>query len=505
MKKHITFFFALMVVTMLSANNITITNMKLTGQNTTGQYTMVQLDISWENSWRTSSAPNNWDAAWVFVKYRVSIANGGDGLWKHATLNLTGHTAPSGSTITPASDGTGAFIYRDGDGIGPFAKTGLQLRWNYGANSVADNAIVDIQGFAIEMVYVPEGSFNLGSGGSEAGHFYEYPTTTDTYTVGSEGAITVGEVSGNLWGTITGGGSATIGEAGTIEASYPKGYAAFYCMKYEISQQDYVDFLNALTYTQQATRTAIAPNSAAGTYLYNGFRNKIKISTSGVATTIPAVYATDHPYVACNDLSWADLTAYLDWSGLRPMTELEFEKSCRGTIPAVANEYAWGTAGIAGTPYTLNNSGANNEVIATNYSTTVGNASYNSTDGSIDGPLRAGIFAGTGSNTGRISAGATYYGIMEMSGNLWERPVTVGNATGRAFTGIHGNGTLDATGNADASNWPGINATGAGRRGGTWSSGSANQLHISDRQLAASLSDDARSSTFGGRGVRLAP
>ena len=39
--------------------------------------------------------------------------------------------------------------------------------------------------------------------------------------------------------------------------------------------------------------------------------------------------------------------------------------------------------------------------------------------GSIDGPLRVGIFAANSLNTGRITAGASYYGIMELSGNLW--------------------------------------------------------------------------------------
>lgn len=40
-------------------------------QNTTDDYTLMQFDLSWENSWRTSPAPNNWDTAWVFVKYRL--------------------------------------------------------------------------------------------------------------------------------------------------------------------------------------------------------------------------------------------------------------------------------------------------------------------------------------------------------------------------------------------------------------------------------------------------
>jgi hypothetical protein len=489
MKKQITLFLALLIATMLSANNIAVTNIKLTGQNTLSQYTMVQFDISWENSWRTSSAPYNWDAAWVFVKFKV-----GSGTWNHATLNLTGHTAPIGSAITTASDGTGAFIYRDADGNGLFTMTGVQLRWDYGANGVADNAVVDVKVFAIEMVYVPSGAFTVGSGGTETGSFTDgswASGATIPFTVASENEITIGQTAGNLWGTLT-TGSGTIGPAGTLDASFPKGYNAFYCMKYEISQQDYVDFLNSLTQDQATNRKFDKPSPSYYRYEITG--------------SAPGSYATSNPYVACNNLNWADLTAYLDWSGLRPMTELEFEKACRGTIPPVANEYAWGTTGIAGSTYTLINNGANDETIATNYSTTVGNAAYTLTtpfQGSINGPLRVGIFAGSPDNAGRVTSGATYYGIMEMSGNLRERPVSVGSPTGRLFTGVHGNGSLDAAGNADALNWPGTDAIGTGFRGANWNL-AAPLLRVSDRTNATNTANN-RSITYGGRGVRLAP
>ncbi len=263
-------------------------------------------------------------------------------------------------------------------------------------------------------------------------------------------------------------------------------------MKYEITQQQYVDFLNKLTQTQATARKFDQPTP--------NYRYAITGSSIGS-------YATTNPYVACNYLSWADLAAYFDWSGLRPMTELEFEKACRGTRTATANEYAWGTTSIAGSVYTLNNSGASNEVIATNYSTSVGNALYLTTGSTIIGPGRVGIFAGTSGNNGRVTAGATYYGIMEMSGNLWERPVTVSNSAGRAFTGINGDGKLDDNGNADGTtvgNWPaGTDAAGAGFRGGTWGS-AAPYLRVSDRYYAAHA-DGSRYADCGGRGVRVAP
>lgn len=468
MKKQITFFFALIFTALLSANNISVTNISLTGQNTTSGTTLVQFDISWENSWRISVAPNNWDAAWVFVKYRT-----GSGNWNHATLNTTGHTAPTGSTVAPSSDGMGAFIYRSYDGSGTFSLTDVELSWNYSTNGVGNSDVVDVQVFAIEMVYVPLGAFSLGSGGTESGAFYKYPTTTDPYPVENENEINVGSTAGNLYypNTSTYSGDQT----GTIAAGFPKGYNAFYCMKYEISQQDYVDFLNSLTTTQATNRYPGKTTERHG------------ITVSG------NIYSTTLPYVACNWLSWADVAAYMDWSGLRPMTELEFEKACRGTAAAVPNEYAWGSTNI--TPATgISNAGASNET-ATNSGA---NVCYNSL---TIGPLRAGSFA-TSSST-RETSGATYYGIMEMSGNLYERVVTVGNATGRGFNGTQGNGVLTSEGKADQSGWPGTNALGAGFRGGDWFNG-AEFARIADRFIAASTSD-VRDYYFGGRGIRLAP
>jgi len=533
MKKYLTLIFLMVFgLAMLSANNIAVTNLSLTGKNTTSDYVMVQFDLSWENSWRTSSAPNNWDAAWVFVKYRVQAASGGDGLWKHTSLNDAGHSAPSGSTIaigllTPGTafnattnPGLGAFIYRSADGTGTFTKAGVQLRWNYGINyktgttPIGDNDVVDIQVYAIEMVYVPQGSFYVGDGTTGApvtnisGQFNVYNSST-AYQITGESVPTIlgGSASGNMRNNNASSSTMLTPDdfnnttTQSLPAAFPKGYATFYCMKYEISQQGYVDFLNSLTYTQQAKRTAIAPSSAAGTYLYNTKRNKIKISTLGTNSTVPAIYATDYSYVACNYLAWPDLAAYLDWSGLRPMTELEFEKACRGTESAVVSEYAWHSIAIT------QNTGITNSGLINETSTSNGNGTYGS-HASVQGPMRVGAFA-TSSSTCVLS-GATCYGIMEMSGNLWEQTVTVGNATGRLFTGTHGNGALAINGNADALTWPGTDAdvigvlsAGFGFRGGGWSL-SLKRLEVSDRNSAADPWS-ARGQSYGGRGVRLAP
>ena len=67
------------------ANNITVSNVSLTGQNTTSDFILVEFDVSWDNSWKVNSGPSNWDAAWIFVKYRLKTQN----TWHHAKLNYT--------------------------------------------------------------------------------------------------------------------------------------------------------------------------------------------------------------------------------------------------------------------------------------------------------------------------------------------------------------------------------------------------------------------------------
>ena len=106
---------------------------------------------------------------------------------------------PSSAFNSTANPGLGVFMYRSANGTGTNTWTGAKLQWNYGINSVADNTMVEIQVCAIEMVYVPTGTFSIGSGGSETSAFYKYPTTTNTYSVSSENAITIGTATNNLY------------------------------------------------------------------------------------------------------------------------------------------------------------------------------------------------------------------------------------------------------------------------------------------------------------------
>ena len=499
MKKLLIFFLLLFVCHHAHANNIQVTNATLTGQNTAEGYWLVQFDLEWENSWRTNNLfpddghdVGNWDAAWVFIKYRVS---GGE--WQHAKLHSNGHSTGSGTPATiqigvpnereafhsTNNPGVGAFIYRSGNGSGTFSSTANQLRWNYGVDGVSNTAQLDIKVLTIEMVYVAPSSFWLGSGGNESGHFR---------AGGSSGAFLATEswdgcianTSGCLWGASTSGDS-TIGGTGNLHDHYPMGVEGFYSMKYSVSQQQYVDFLNTLTATQASERA------------YTGGANRNGISISG------GVYSTTNPYVANNFLSWMDGAAYMDWAGLRPMTELEYEKAARGPADPVANEYAWGSTSITRATG-LSNAGQADEVPTPSGA----NANFdNRNNNNLNGPVRVGSFAH--GSTSRAQSGAGYWGIMELSGNLWERSVTVGNNTGRGFTGLHGNGELTAAGHGAVSAWPGggesgiTGATGSGFRGGSWDL-SATLLRVSYRGVAA-ITVTLRHSNYGFRGVRSLP
>ena len=509
----------------LLANNISIHNLSTTGKNRSSHSEFIQFDLSWENSWRTSSAPNNCDAAWVFAKYRTPVSDGGDGLWRHVRFNNSGHSAPAGALITaglldpnsPFNEATnpalGVLIYRESNGKGSVSLSGLELLWNYGANGVEDTAFVELEVFAIEMVYVPTGSFSLGSGGSETASFTNgswIAGNSVPLSISSEKELSISPAVGCLWNISSSGNKSSL-EPGALPEAYPKGFNAFAAMKYEISQQGYVNFLNNLSRVQQSAHVATTISQGiqniSNRYVLSNtntpqFRNGISCDLSVSATEPISFYcdlngngkggeSNDGADITCNFLSWNDLSSYLAWSGLRPMSELEFEKSCRGNLDPIAGEYSWGTTTVYQNNGILN-PGANNETVLGNGNCTYGSSSI------YPGPLRIGALSTQSSS--RSSCGATFYGILEMSGNVAERIVNVSSGIGRNFNGSYGSGNLDESGNSAVSDWPDFSARGTGIRGGNWNR-EQSALRISDRS-SASLTDGNRSSEYGGRGVR---
>jgi hypothetical protein len=149
----------------MQANNLQITNLSVNWAAQT-----VTFDISWENGWRLSSPPANWDAAWVFVKFRQ--CNAINDPWTHGQIstNLADHTFPAqlepvlsdGSAvgIDPAPNNLGVMLRHTSTGtfatVGPYTVT-LKV------TNLPTSGSYDIAVFGIEMVFIPEGAYTLGT------------------------------------------------------------------------------------------------------------------------------------------------------------------------------------------------------------------------------------------------------------------------------------------------------------------------------------------------------
>lgn len=482
--KFFSFYLLVLFPIFLFGNNIQIENVSLTGQNTTDDYYMIEFDIGWENSWRTSTFESNWDAAWVFVKF----SSKGHNDWHHAALHYVdgfddGHIAPPGATIhtmtnsyANQTEGVGVMIYRSSDGMGDIGWQQVQLRWDYGVDGIADDQVVEISVFAIEMVYVPQGAFYVGDGDDGNGNF-EAGNTGQPFLIHSENAIPLGgtdptHLSNHDNDAGFGNDDFDYNNGTVLPAAFPKGYDAFYCMKYEASQQQYADFLSHLTSTQSFERG--------------------ESGTPNFGITTGAFHAiAEFPWRAMGNLDWKDIAAYLDWSGLRPMTELEYEKACRGPLDPIPYEYAWGSndnIDVHGFP--LEHEGKANEVFTTNLGLSVGYINGGET------MMRCGIFAASALNKTREETGASYWGIMEMSGNCHEFTLSVNHWLSRNSQGYHGDGEITSDGEASGqmyTDWATDNAVGAGWR----------HTVVSNRLVSGS-NDMNRNIRYGIRGVRTA-
>jgi formylglycine-generating enzyme required for sulfatase activity len=481
----------------VSANNLQI------GTPTLPSTTTIQFTVQWDNSWWINSGPSNWDAVWIFVKYQDCSTN----LWKHVDLSTAAgnHSVSGGQLqINTVTDAKGIFLRLSAAGQGNVGSATVTLKFN----TLVD-AGYNYQVFGIEMVNVPQGDFYIGDGtrGSNSYGFSDvnpYPAKLITNTI--QNATGLGAASSyqfNSWGS-----------SAALPTTFPLGWNSFYCMKYEISQEQYASYLNTLTYDQQVSTTAANPNSAPGTLAIAGAafsRNGIRIKNSGAVSNIPAVYGNDlnnngtfgepadGQNIACNWLQWSDLTAYLDWAALRPMTEFEYENVCRGPTAATPGENAWSTTSLTQALYSaLNNAGAVNETSTTSGS---GLCAYgaNTTAG---GPLRCG-FAATAA-TNRVQAGGSYYGAMDMSGNVSEQCIGGYNFNYSGFTSANGDGLLSTSGTANTSGWPSLGGGQGGAlcRGGDWFTNTTYTLNISDRGYMTSNFNQVRDYRVGGRGVR---
>lgn len=568
----------------MRGNDLVVGPAELVDSDLSDGLVFVQFDIGWQNSWRVSTAPNNWDAAWVFVKFRagatdpvlagassagatitvpstallrvgmpINLVSGTgtlapatvvtaitsattitvnappfvalsgatlrfDRIWEHAHLgNSATHSSPAGTTITvgcadallaysSTNPGVGVFIHRSVDGSGALSAPGCQLQWLHGAQGITIGTALEVCVHAVEMVLVPTGNYYLGGGGTWA--FRNGTGGITPRLITSENLLPYADT---FTATLSYGGA---GLNLDFSAGFPKGHEGFYCMKYELSQGEFVAYLNKLTRLQQALTVAtnVLPGvtSVVNRYVMSNSATVVNRSAIRCPATIDATRpitfvcdadgdgvgdeADDGAWIAANYVNAPNALAYLDWCGLRPMSEMEFEKACRGPGLPVANDVPTG----GNTSSVIAPTGQTGLNTATEDVDAAANGSFGST---FPGPFRCGVFAEAGAT--RASAGASYYGIMDLGGNVAEYTISAGYLSLSFQRRFHGNGTLTFLGTHDVLSWPFDGFTGYAPRGGSWSSIVQDQ-RVSDRRLMVPF-NTTRFADRGFRGVRRAP
>ncbi|MGM0438306.1 MAG: SUMF1/EgtB/PvdO family nonheme iron enzyme [Bacillota bacterium] len=477
----------------------------------------VTFDLFWEDAWNDEL---NCDAAWVFAKFKQKRSP-----WQHINLRKSSQSDFNYKDQTPAgfSKGiednntplgiwvpktkTGLFIYRL-ESSGDLGIRKIELDWDYEKSGVqAENLKeIEVEVFAIEMVYVPEAAYFLGDPAGADGPkncFYSYPDL-GAYLVDSEEEIEVREEKGALYCNQDTDFSRDETPF-TIPEEFPKGYKSFWCMKYSLSTQQYVDFLNKLSRKQQQARVKadITEDSIKNYYVMTDTQvehkgQSIVAAKKGNGTKEAVEFYTSAPQRSCNFISWADLTAYAAWSGLRPLTELEYEKACRGEGEPVCSEFAWGTTDIGRVDSFSGAEGSGNEkkvpqrgLVNANFGCGIApfeKAEKDKPDNpGFNGPVSGGLFANSHHQgiDKRENDGASFYRIMELSGNVWEKCITVGSELGRKYKGSHGTGELNEEGFAEIVDWPKKDARGTGVRGGVFVSPTSYYLIMTLRAFAA--------------------
>lgn len=458
----------------------------------------LEFGLSWDNSWRDDF---NWDAIWVFFKYKEVSAER-ETNWEPVYLENNEYITDNNYVCLPGmTDGNvvGVYIFRKNISQG-HSQLLCRLKWRlpsaYSDYTKEDfeegRMIFFIQG--IEMVFLPYKTYSLGDGISRNSFC---KAEHKSVIIDGEQEQTVSfwvddlEESRNV----------------SLGLNFPKGYRGIYMMKYELSQEQYVNFLNTLKRSEQEQLLPFLRGLSEGDYLFGthstvSYRNGIILArkpSNDKPIRFVNNFKSDNVYgeiddgqtIACNFMSPADLLGYCSWAGLRPMSELEYEKACRRLYPQEPDkgEYAWNNYESPLYARSITAGGRRTEKPETGSNVNAG--------GFLPGPVRCGSFAANARGNQQLSGGS-YWGIMELSGNLSELCYNV-NA------GFDFNGTLQGPGLFSLSLWP-VDVNYFGVRGGSFLS-NPEMLRTSDRSgVNYYLNHDLffRDSTVGIRGVRLA-
>ncbi|MEM9548940.1 MAG: formylglycine-generating enzyme family protein, partial [Bacteroidota bacterium] len=415
MKKLTVLIFCLLTTILTYATNVKVENIRVLDRKGVLQTPLcVNFDLKWENAWNNDK---NHDAIWVFMKFnypwdsRVVLKKSG-----HKVLQNRIKGSPN-PTIEVSDDGLGFFIYPSANYRGD-QNFKLQILIDTTGQKIGYQKITGLTVHALEMVHIPKGSFTLGSPDEAAikrSSLYKSDASGEPnglITINSEAEIEVAAKDGALYywseNEVYNGD-----QKGPIPDEFPKGFDPFYIMKYELTQGQYADFLNSIREGWSFQRAPI------GGKKYYEKRGSIILSNDK--------YVAKSPNRPMNFVSFMDALAYSDWAGLRPITELEYEKAARGPSQPIDAEFVWGT---------------NDYDQMERY-----------VDKDFELVLKNGRDESQLTDTNRPVFGASYYWVMDLSGSVWEKVITIGNDVGRSFKGSHGDGRLNF-GKATNPDWP---------------------------------------------------
>ncbi|HWA34887.1 MAG TPA: SUMF1/EgtB/PvdO family nonheme iron enzyme, partial [Cyclobacteriaceae bacterium] len=353
-----------------------------------------------------------------------------------------------------ARDGTGFFLHPTADFRGAVdARIRIKLDTAMLANKsfVLGNHL--LEAFGIEMVYIPDGAFFVGDTDSlsiQASSFFKSDgkgRPGGLLEIKNENlALPIGKEKDAIFYRVT-NKEYQGDQLGPVPAVYPKGYNGFYIMKYELLQSQYTSFLNSLPQMATTARSKIASKD------YEKLRGAITLHGN--------VFISGSKNRPANFVSWDDGCAFADWAALRPMTDLEYIKACRGPALPVPRDYPWGT----------NSKDKMKRYVDTDHE-------LKWADDLNESQLNDG---------NRVEFGASYYWVMDLAGSLWERVISIGAEKGRKFLGTHGDGNL-SYGYATNSDWPSgdHNSEGYGfAGGGFYDHGLYTEFHVPHSPVSA--------------------
>ncbi|MEM6642545.1 MAG: SUMF1/EgtB/PvdO family nonheme iron enzyme [Bacteroidota bacterium] len=391
----------------VKANNLQIDSVSYDA--TTGE---LSFDISWENAWRLTNEYA--DAVWVFAKY----LNANSAQWQPVQFEFTSAISFGAVQVFPERDGIYFLLNSFTSGQVSVPPTRCTVKIDESSASKFLNPSFKV--FGVEMVFIASGPFYLGDG------------SDDTFFVSEADEISSVRIESEdeLVTTVIDPVSYDVSPI-TFDANYPKGYDPFFMMKYEVTQGQYVDFLNAQTLERQRS---LVPSTPGKKYVMNFFGDdppagstppdfngitvdSAKRNQNGSLRIVHdlnnnGIYneEDDGANLACNQVYTLYMAAYLDWAHMRPMTILEYEKACRGFDTSVPGEYAWGTSEFS--PVTNITDRGTSREIATNTGFGLSNLKTDL------GPMRVGFAAAEESS--RISSGGSFFGVQNLSDNLAE-------------------------------------------------------------------------------------